>query len=179
MSDLEQALLREQLQWYRLQRHDFLNHWQVIMGYLQLNQGEKALTYMQDALTGLEEEQKIAHILEPQLAAILLSFLIGLRLEGVAVTLDFPDEMKGELYWETHWRKEYAEAFYGYTRTWLEKASLYVGLQQKTLNALMGEIYLFSEPGGLAGQFILSNDDETLFEKMVTLSDSEIKCPSL
>ncbi|MDA8223133.1 MAG: histidine kinase, partial [Desulfitobacterium hafniense] len=27
MSKLEEVLLSELLQWYRLQRHDFMNHW--------------------------------------------------------------------------------------------------------------------------------------------------------
>ena len=34
----------------RLQRHDFLNHLQVIHGYLQLNKPEKATDYLMRAI---------------------------------------------------------------------------------------------------------------------------------
>ncbi|HWQ42387.1 MAG TPA: Spo0B domain-containing protein [Desulfosporosinus sp.] len=56
MSEVEHVLLSELLQWYSLQRHDFLNHWQVIMGNLQLNQSEKALAYMRETVAGSLQE---------------------------------------------------------------------------------------------------------------------------
>ena len=92
MSEVEHVLLSELLQWYSLQRHDFMNHWQVIMGNLQLQQPEKALTYMRETLAVHGQEQKIAQISEPALAAILLGLMIGLRQEGITATIDFPEE---------------------------------------------------------------------------------------
>jgi len=165
MSEVEHVLLSELLQWYGLQRHDFLNHWQVIMGNLQLQQPEKALTYMKETLVAQEQEQKIAHIQEPALAAILLSLIIGLRQEGVTATLDFPEAMKKETFWKDHWRDDYAEALYGYTRECLE-----VSLQSRLALNVTAEVYLFDEPGGLTCQVILADEETVLFDKMLKLT---------
>ncbi|MDR3541776.1 MAG: Spo0B domain-containing protein [Desulfosporosinus sp.] len=161
MSEIEHVLLSELLQWYRLQRHDLLNHWQVIMGNLQLNQPEKALAYMRELIAEPEQEQKIAQIPEPQLAAILLGFNIRLKLGSVTSTIDFPEEMKQEEFWQDHWREEYVEALYGYTRECLEVSARF--RQSKNLNA---EVILYDEAGGLSCQFILLEEDDVLYDKM-------------
>ncbi|MDR3600014.1 MAG: Spo0B domain-containing protein [Desulfosporosinus sp.] len=161
MSEVEQVLLSELLQWYRLQRHDFLNHWQVIMGNIQLNQPKKALEYMRETIAESEQEQKIAQIPEPKLAAILLGFIIHLRQEDIITTIDFPERMKQENFWPEHWREEYVEALYGYTRECLEVSSR--ARQSKKLNS---EVFLYDEPGGLSCQFILLDEEDVLFDKM-------------
>ncbi|SPF43795.1 conserved hypothetical protein [Candidatus Desulfosporosinus infrequens] len=161
MTDVETVLLLELLQWYRLQRHDFLNHCQVIMGNIQLNQPEKALAYMREMLSVPEQEQKIAQISQPHLTAILLSFIIRLRQGGIKATLDFPEEMKQEAFWQDHWRKDYADALYGYTRECLEVSSR--SIQLKDLDA---EIILYDELGGLSCQFILLDEENVLFDRM-------------
>jgi len=165
MSEVEHVLLSELLQLYSLQRHDFMNHWQVIMGNLQLQQPEKALAYMRGTVAAQEQEQKIALIQEPALAAILLGLLIGLRQEGISATLDFPEGMKKEDFWRDHWREEYVERLYGYTRECLEMSS-----QSRLLSNVTAEVYLFEEPGGLACQVILEDEETALLDKMVTLT---------
>jgi len=168
MSEVEHVLLSELLQWYSLQRHDFLNHWQVIMGNLQLNQPEKALAYMRETVAGSLQEQKIAQIPEPSLAAILLGFIIRLRQEGVKAAIDFPEEMKQALFWQDHWREEYVEALYGYTRECMEVTS---GAMEPS-KLLTSEVYLYDEPGGLSCQFILEDDDDVLFDKVAKFTIS-------
>lgn len=163
MAEIETILLSKLLQWYRLQRHDFMNHWQVIQGYLQLQQPEKALAYMKKMLTVQVQEQKIAQIPEPALAAILLTLIIELRQREIPATLDFPEEMKKIDYWQDHWQKEYAAGLYGYTKECLEAT-----LKAKQLSGITAEVYLFDEPGGLACQIILGNDNVVLFDKMVS-----------
>jgi len=167
MPEVEQVLLSELLQWYSLQRHDFMNHWQVIMGNLQLHQPEKALAYMRETVAVQEQEQKIAHIQEPTLAAILLGLMIGLRQEGISATIDFPEGMKKEGFWRDHWREEYLEGLYGYTRECLEVSS-----QSRPLLNVTAEVYLFDEPGGLSCQVILEDEDTVLFDKMVRFAIS-------
>ena len=164
MSEVEHVLLSELLQWYSLQRHDYLNHWQVIMGNLQLNQPEKALSYMRETITVQEQEQKIGHIQEPALAAVLLGLMIGLRQQGIAATLDFPEGMKREDFWLEHWREEYLEGLYGYTRECLAESS-----QSRGLLNIMAEVYLYEESGGLACQVILADEETTLFDKRLKL----------
>ena len=168
MSEVEHVLLSELLQWYSLQRHDFLNHWQVIMGNLQLNQPEKALAFMRETVAGSLQEQKIAQIPEPSLAAILLGFMIRLRQEGVTVTIDFPEGMKQELFWQDHWREEYVAALYGYTRECMEVTTEAID----PLKLLNSEVYLYDEPGGLSCQFILEDEDDVLFDKVAKFTIS-------
>jgi hypothetical protein len=163
MSEFERVLLSELLHWYSLQRHDFMNHCQVIMGNLQLNKPEKALVYIREMVAGCEQEQKIAQIPEPGLAAILLGFMIRLRQEGITATIDFPEGMKHEFYWQDHWREEYVEALYGYTRECMEVSSRFM----EPLKTLNSEVYLYDEPGGLSCQFILEDEENVLFDKVV------------
>jgi hypothetical protein len=165
MSEVEHILLSELLQWYSLQRHDFMNHWQVIMGNLQLQQPEKALAYMRETVAVQVQEQKIALIQEPTLAAILLGLMIGLRQDGITATLDFPEGMKEEEFWRDHWRKEYVEGLYGYTKGCLE-----VSAQSRLFLNVSAEVYLFEEPGGLTCQIILADEETVFFDKMVKLT---------
>jgi len=165
MQEVERVLLSELLQWYRLQRHDFMNHWQVIMGNLQLNRPEEALLYMQQSSAASLEEQKVAQIPEPFLGAILLGFMVRLSQEKVMATIDFPEEMKQKDFWKDHWREEYVEGLYGYTTECMA-----VVFQSRDLKELNAEVYLFEEPSGLACQFILSDEETVLYDKLIALN---------
>ncbi|MDQ7096321.1 Spo0B domain-containing protein [Desulfosporosinus sp. PR] len=161
MSDLEHNLLADMLQWYRLQRHDFLNHWQVVMGNLQLQQPEKAFAYMRELIRP-HEEQKISQIPVPVLSALLLGWVIRLGQMDVVTTLDYPEEMKLEDFWRDHWRGEYGEGLSGYTRECLKLSEGYKGFSD-----LSSEVYLFDEPEGFSCQFILENEEKVLIDKTV------------
>ena len=150
ISAVEHVLLSDLLQLYSLQRHDFMNHWQVIMGNLQLQQPEKALAYMRETIVIQEQEQKLALLHEPVLAAILLGLIIGLQQQGITTNLEFPEAMKKDRYWREHWREDYAQGLYGYTRECLD-----VSTQSQRLINVTAEVYLFEEPGGLSCQVIL------------------------
>jgi len=180
MSELEQVLLTEMLQWYRLQRHDCLNHWQVIMGNLQLNKAEKALEYMRETVIAPKEEQKISLLVQPHLAGILLGFVLRLRSASVMASINYPEDMKKEEFWQDHWREEYGEALYGYTKECLEFVSNlaegfansgYVSAAGR-INGLNADIYLYDEPNGFSCQFILEDDEKILLDKTVTLEVS-------
>lgn len=128
---LERTLLAEQLDHYRLQRHDFLNHWQVIMGYLQLGKADRALLYMQDGITGLDAEQQIGQIPQEVAGAILLGFVIGLRKEGLLVEVQLDSTIKKEVFWQEFWQEEYGEVLCGYTKEWLAAIfERYQGLEE-------------------------------------------------
>lgn len=114
--NLERILLKEQLGYYRLQRHDFLNHSQVVMGYLQLGKSEKALEYMRKAIRGLEAEQAAGQIPHETAGAIILGFIISLRKEEIPVDFYLEKQMKTEIYWKEFWQEEYGQALYGYTK---------------------------------------------------------------
>ena len=165
MSAVEHVLLTDLLQLYSLQRHDFMNHWQVIMGNLQLQQPEKALAYMRETLVVQEQEQKLALLHEPVLATILLGLIIGLQQQRITANLEFPEAMKKDGYWRDHWREDYAQGLYGYTRECLE-----VSTQSPRLINVTAEVYLFEEPGGLSCQVILEDEETVLFDKMLKLT---------
>lgn len=147
---LERMLLKDQLSHYRLQRHDFLNHWQVIMGYLQLGKADKALSYMREGINGLEAEQIIGQIPQEIVAAVLLNFIISLRKEEIPVEVEMDTAMKDENFWEEFWREEYGQALYGYTKESLtdlfeqrkELKEPYVLLQLKGQEAFLCHIKL-------------------------------------
>jgi len=115
MSDLDKTLLVEQLANYQIQQHDFLNNFQVIKGYLQLNMPEKALAYMDETLRGVAPQREIYRIAQKVLASVLLSFFTKLRLKGLLPDIYISPEFKDQGYWQENWREEYAGQFYGYT----------------------------------------------------------------
>ena len=120
MPEVNKLLIAELLEAYRLQRHDFLNHWQVASGYLQMNRGEKALHYIRSILPGLEAEQKAGQIPEKDVAACVLRLIVQLRKEGIPLRLELPLDWKEQEFWDKHWREEYLQAFFGYTSECLE-----------------------------------------------------------
>jgi len=57
-----------------VQRHDFLNHLQIISGLLQLKKEERARKYILEVGQDIKRLSKISHLKEPEAAA---AFLIG------------------------------------------------------------------------------------------------------
>ncbi|HZW82959.1 MAG TPA: Spo0B domain-containing protein [Candidatus Deferrimicrobium sp.] len=70
----EDTFLAELLKFYRVQRHDFLNHFQVAMGYIQLGKAEKAFEYLQRAGQLATEQAAISRVSTPELAVELMRF---------------------------------------------------------------------------------------------------------
>jgi hypothetical protein len=77
------------------QRHDFLNHLQVISGLLQLNKGERAREYIRGVGRDIKRLSKIGHLKVPDAAA---AFLIGHNLAAsheIEVDYDIQADLKG------------------------------------------------------------------------------------
>ncbi len=55
-------------------RHDFLNHLQVISGYLQLDKKERAGEYIREVTWNLQRLSEVVHLKVPEIAA---AFLLG------------------------------------------------------------------------------------------------------
>lgn len=86
--------MKEILDIIRVQRHDFLNHLQVISGLLQLNKPDKALDYIKQICYEAGQESHICRIDNSELAIRLLreqhmATKRGIELE--IVVLDFSD----------------------------------------------------------------------------------------
>jgi hypothetical protein len=152
MSSLDKKLLNEQLENYQIQRHDFLNDFQVIRGYLQLNMPDKALEYIDEALLELLPQQEVYKIGQKTMQAIFLSLFFGLRLLGVKMVLRLSPEMKEREFWLEGWQEEYAQQFYGYTK---ECLSLVAEAEEGHLDEMLAEIHLNSLPDGFVCEFKL------------------------
>ncbi len=55
-----------------VQRHDFLNHLQIISGLLQLKKEPEAREYIRTAATAIISLSKVVHLEVPEVAAVLL-----------------------------------------------------------------------------------------------------------
>jgi hypothetical protein len=166
MFSFEETLLYEQLENYQIQRHDFLNNFQVIRGYLQLNMPEKALRYIDETIAELVPQQEIYQVGQKMLLAILMGWFFGLRLKGVEMVINFPPEMKKEAFWQQRWEKEYALQFYGYTKDCIELIP-----PDENPEDLRAEINFFSLPRGFGSEFKLLNRGEICRQKIFATNE--------
>jgi len=72
----------------RWQRHDFLNHFQVIGGYLQLNKNERALAYLKQSVARSEHTGKLMQLKHPALALISLIKMVKAATRGITLELE-------------------------------------------------------------------------------------------
>lgn len=66
---------RSLIQFLRIQQHDFMNHIQVIHGYLQLNKAHKAIEYIEDIIVQKQNLSALYKLHDPEMVACLLSGL--------------------------------------------------------------------------------------------------------
>jgi hypothetical protein len=64
---------RALIHFLRIQQHDFMNHMQVIHGYLQLNKPQRAMEYIEDIITQKQNLSAIYKLADPEMAACLIS----------------------------------------------------------------------------------------------------------
>jgi len=77
----------------REQRHDFINHLQVISGYLQLQKQEIAHDYIQKISGLLREQGKIFCLKIPEVTTVLLVEQKKARDYGIEVIFDIQDDL--------------------------------------------------------------------------------------
>lgn len=71
------------IQFLRVYKHDFLNHLQVIQGYLQLKKPEQALRYVKEAIREVEEHGSIMRLKLPIVAFWLMLKELELKEQGI------------------------------------------------------------------------------------------------
>lgn len=71
----------------RSQRHDILNHLQVISGYLQLQKYDRALTYLQEVNAELEQLGRLMRLKQPDLALLSLLKMEQVAARGITLTI--------------------------------------------------------------------------------------------
>jgi len=77
----------------RVQRHDFVNHLQVISGYLQLNKTTEVQKYIQEAVLEINRLGKIIHLKPPEAA---VAFLVAQN-EAAKYQIDIDYEIESSL----------------------------------------------------------------------------------
>ncbi|MFZ7101847.1 MAG: Spo0B domain-containing protein [Peptococcaceae bacterium] len=75
-----EELLKDLLEANRHQRHDFLNHLQVIWGYLKLNKDEKAIQYIHEITAYLQSLRELNRITSTELAADMSAKVLSIGL---------------------------------------------------------------------------------------------------
>ncbi|AKX93313.1 signal transduction histidine kinase [Moorella thermoacetica] len=102
---------REIISLLRWQRHDFLNHLQVISGYLQLKKNDRALAYLRQVIDQLEQIGRIMHLQEPALALTALARIEGAVARGISLEMKISTRMEklalepgtARALWEAAW----------------------------------------------------------------------------
>ncbi|ADY56744.1 signal transduction histidine kinase regulating citrate/malate metabolism [Syntrophobotulus glycolicus DSM 8271] len=155
MSELEENILLEQLDCFQVQRHDFLNNFQVIRGYLQLNMPEKAIEYMNTVVKELEPQQEAYKIPDKHFQALLLGWLFGLRFKGVKTS--FVLRYDRQVNRADNWQR-YAEKFHGYTKECLSRI-----LPDENLEESNAAIVLTAQDNGFTCRFDFFKKQELLF----------------
>ncbi|GAB6158208.1 Spo0B domain-containing protein [Desulfotomaculum varum] len=64
--------LKGLLEVIQVQRHDFLNHLQVISGLLQLNKGERVMDYIKQVCGEYERLARVTRLTSPEIKAVIL-----------------------------------------------------------------------------------------------------------
>ncbi|WP_227767593.1 Spo0B domain-containing protein [Zhaonella formicivorans] len=75
------------VQLLRVYKHDYLNHLQVLLGYLQLKKPELALDYAREAIEEIQENGTIMRLGLPKLTIWLLLKRMQLEERGITLTL--------------------------------------------------------------------------------------------
>ncbi|MEW8958727.1 MAG: Spo0B domain-containing protein [Moorella sp. (in: firmicutes)] len=78
----------------RWQRHDILNHLQVISGYIQLKKGERALRYLEQVVGELERLGTVLRLKQPELALLILKKMEELTNRGINLRCDIHTMME-------------------------------------------------------------------------------------
>jgi len=77
------------------QRHDFLNHLQVISGFLQLHREKQARDYIGVVTNAMADLSKAAHLAMPEAAAVLLSAVYRAARYQIKVVFDIQTDLAG------------------------------------------------------------------------------------
>ncbi|MHB8171708.1 MAG: Spo0B domain-containing protein [Thermincolia bacterium] len=153
--------MKELMEVLRVQKHDFLNHLQVISGYLQLEKAEKARDYIQQVSHEIYHSGIITKLRVPEVAINLLILKNEAVCYGVNLDIAIDTELEnagitGELLGTT---------VYKMVGIALEQAG------KSGVNSPFCQVKLNSEESGHIIRTIFSGQDYDLVEKYVALEN--------
>lgn len=79
----------------RVQRHDFMNHLQVISGLLQLNKPKRALEYIDEAAENLKKASVISKINSVEIAMAVLRADLAAQRQGISLNCNINSKLDG------------------------------------------------------------------------------------
>jgi hypothetical protein len=78
---------------FRAQRHNFINDFQVVYGYIQLGRPEKALEYIKQSSRKSQEVGGLLRLSSPELSALFLHILAEAELKEIEVEFEFLEDL--------------------------------------------------------------------------------------
>lgn len=78
----------------RVQNHDYLNHLQVIAGYLQLGRSQEALYYLREAVEAIQSQSTIMRWVHPTAVILLFQLQLKLAEAGKKLIIDSETDLK-------------------------------------------------------------------------------------
>lgn len=87
--------LEKLLEVISVQRHDYLNHMQVISGLLQLNKGDRVREYIQKVCLEQKKQSQLSRLSMPCMSAVLLVGMMVGSSHQVEVDFDISSDLKG------------------------------------------------------------------------------------
>ena len=76
------------------QRHEFLNHLQVISGFLQLGKETEARNYIHKIVNAMAELSKVVHLGMPETAAVLMNAHYRAEMQQIRLVFDIQTDLK-------------------------------------------------------------------------------------
>jgi hypothetical protein len=95
LNEGERRLFLQGTDFFRRQRHDFLNAMQIVRGHVQLGNPEKALACIEETVKALAPQQEISRIAEELLQALILHWYLELSGHGAQVSVRVAEEFGG------------------------------------------------------------------------------------
>lgn len=86
--------LKESLENLRAQRHDFISHLQVILGFMQLGAVNEAREYVESLCAEISQPTRIIHINQPALAALIQSKMGLAESKGITWQCEINTDLK-------------------------------------------------------------------------------------
>lgn len=88
------AHLQEMMQVIKAQRHDFINHLQVVYGLLQIGENNQALEYITDLYQDIQVSGEILRLAIPELIALLMVKMGVATARGISLSIAVESDLK-------------------------------------------------------------------------------------
>jgi len=82
------------VQLLRSMNHDYLNHFQVISGYLQLGRAQQALLYIKETVTAMHQRSALFRLPYPAVVLLLLQWQLKFREQGRVLNIECETDLK-------------------------------------------------------------------------------------